>query len=79
MTEEYTLAFVGTLKHDKYLALDGRPFVDVIMEYLPLVSIVDMVKNFGEVDIKITFHDYDSCPCCQAIVRKNWICQTEEE
>lgn len=59
--------------------VDGKPLVDIIMEYLPPNPIPDTIYHFGKVDVRITFYDYDTCPCYGTLVRKDRLCQMEEE
>ena len=67
--EVYTVGLVGVLTSDSYLKLDGGSLVNTILDYMPSTPILGEY-NFGTVKIEITFNDYNSCPHCGSIVKK---------
>ena len=66
MSEKIAFGFVGELTYNYGLKLNGEPLVDVIRKYLRPID----PHWFGAVDIKITFHDAETCSYCESIVIK---------
>lgn len=71
MTEKIRMGYLGQLTYDGRLKLDKVPLIDRIIFHLPLTSISDTVKDFGGVEITITFNDYEPCPHCGIIMKRS--------